>query len=80
MRVRSSRKSKIKPVIYITLLFAGIIGLGLLLPRLFAVVGAAAMTPVHVLSQWYETSEDTLRCRQRSKRWRTNCWYQKPIV
>ncbi len=60
MKVHSSRNKKIKKISYITIAFAFVIILGMLLPRVFNFLGTVVMTPVHVISQWYETSEQMI--------------------
>lgn len=67
MRARSSHKNPAKRIFYTTLFFALVILFGLLLPRAIHFVGAALMTPVHVLNEWYETSESTLPVLLREK-------------
>lgn len=67
MRVSSLRKDKLKKITNTTLFFVVIIGIGLLLPRLFSIVAVGIMTPVQWVNQWYETSEQGLPVLLREK-------------
>lgn len=60
MKVRSSRKSRTKFIVYTVCVFGFIVLLGFLMPKVFSVVSSIAMTPVHGLSNWYQTSSDIL--------------------
>ena len=57
MKGYSLRNEKLKKITNITVFFAVIILIGVLLPRIFSFVGSLIMTPVHTINQWYETSE-----------------------
>jgi cell shape-determining protein MreC len=60
MRANSSRKNRLKKTIYIAVAFVVVIGVGMLLPRAYALVSSVVMTPVHSISQWFKTSEQMI--------------------
>lgn len=68
MKRRSSHNSKNRKIAYTAGFFALIILVGISLPTVFHHVGAILMTPVHTLSQWYESSEQAIPVMLREKR------------
>lgn len=67
MRARSSRKSKTKKIVIPIIIFGVVICIGLLLPKLFNFIGGLVMTPIHGVSQWYQTSDEMLPVLLRDK-------------
>lgn len=60
MRARSSRNSKLKKTFYSAAVFAVIIVIGMLLPRMFGFVSSVVLTPVHHVNQWFQTSDQMI--------------------
>jgi len=56
MKVRSRHNSKAKKPIRIVIIALLLIGTGMLLPRLFSVVSATIMMPIHGLNNWLDNS------------------------
>lgn len=67
MRGHSSRNQRVNNITLTTIFFAVIIVTGMLLPRIFSLVGTVIMTPVHMVNGWYETSEQAIPVLLRDK-------------
>lgn len=67
MRARSQRNSSQRRLVYTVLFTLLVIGLGLLLPRLFSAVSAVAVYPFHATSVWLEESSSAIPTFVRSR-------------
>lgn len=68
MRVRSPRSSKRRRVIQVAVAAALVIGVGVLLPRLFHGVAAMVLYPVHAMNLWLEESSSLVPSFFRDRR------------
>lgn len=67
MKVRSSRKNRVVPIVRIAIIALVFVGTGVLLPKLFNLVGSVVMAPVHTFNNWLETSSQTFPVFVRSR-------------